>query len=296
MKPIIKILSIGLMVSMVWGKGKKIFISADMEGVVGAVTGEQLGPSGFEYQRFREFMTAEVNAAIQAAIEAGATEILVADSHGNGQNLLFEKLPKDVQVIRSWPRPLGMMEGIDKSFDGAIFLGYHSSTDNMTGVRAHTFSSARVTSIKVNGQAMTEGSWNAAIAGHFDVPIILVSGDDAAVAEVKSLVGDIEGAVVKESISFHSAKTLHPEAAYDLIAEKTNAAVKNIKDYKPYRIRGPLTVEVSFKHYQPAEILAYLDMFERVASHAISFKARNMIEASKIMRVVLGYNGGNSKP
>ena len=123
-----------------------------------------------------------------------------------------------------------------------------------------------------------------------------MSGDDAAVAEVKSLVGDIEGAVVKESISFHSAKTLHPEAAYDLIAEKTNAAVKNIKDYKPYRIRGPVTVEVSFKHYQPAEILAYLDMFERVASHAISFKARNMIEASKIMRVVLGYNGGNSKP
>jgi len=111
-----------LMVSMVWGKGKKIFISADMEGVVGAVTGEQLGPSGFEYQRFREFMTAEVNAAIQAAREAGATEILVADSHGNGQNLLFEKLPKDVQVIRSWPRPLGMMEGIDKSFDGAFFL------------------------------------------------------------------------------------------------------------------------------------------------------------------------------
>ena len=78
-----------LMVSMVWGKGKKIFISADMEGVVGAVTGEQLGPSGFEYQRFREFMTAEVNAAIQAARKAGATEILVADSHGNGQNLLF---------------------------------------------------------------------------------------------------------------------------------------------------------------------------------------------------------------
>tara|TARA_Y100000310_G_scaffold5212_1_gene6114 strand:- start:24725 stop:25570 length:846 start_codon:yes stop_codon:yes gene_type:complete len=281
---------------MLMGQGKKIFISADLEGVVGAVTGEQLGPSGFEYQRFREFMTGEVNAAINAARSAGATEILVADSHGNGQNLLIEKLPKDVQVIRSWPRPLGMMEGINASFDGVIFTGYHASTDNTEGVRAHTFSSARLTSVKVNGQPMSEGSWNAAIAGQFGVPILVVAGDDAAVKEVKSLIGNAEGAIVKESISFHSAKTLHPEAAYDLIAEKTAYAVKNIKKYKPYKIRGPVTVSVSFKHYQPSQVLAYLDMFKRTNSHTIEFKAKNMIEASHIMRVVTGYNGGNAKP
>ncbi|MDP6338760.1 MAG: M55 family metallopeptidase [Candidatus Marinimicrobia bacterium] len=285
-----------LSLTMLMGQGKKIFISADLEGVVGAVTGEQLGPSGFEYQRFREFMTGEVNAAINAARSAGATEILVADSHGNGQNLLIEKLPKDVQVIRSWPRPLGMMEGINASFDGVIFTGYHASTDNTEGVRAHTFSSARLTSVKVNGQPMSEGSWNAAIAGQFGVPILVVAGDDAAVKEVKSLIGNAEGAIVKESISFHSAKTLHPEAAYDLIAEKTAYAVKNIKKYKPYKIRGPVTVSVSFKHYQPSQVLAYLDMFKRTNSHTIEFKAKNMIEASHIMRVVTGYNGGNAKP
>ena len=254
------------------------------------------GLPGFEYQRFREFMTGEVNAAINAARSAGATEILVADSHGNGQNLLIEKLPKDVQVIRSWPRPLGMMEGINASFDGVIFTGYHASTDNTEGVRAHTFSSARLTSVKVNGQPMSEGSWNAAIAGQFGVPILVVAGDDAAVKEVKSLIGNAEGAIVKESISFHSAKTLHPEAAYDLIAEKTAYAVKNIKKYKPYKIRGPVTVSVSFKHYQPSQVLAYLDMFKRTNSHTIEFKAKNMIEASHIMRVVTGYNGGNAKP
>ena len=97
----------------------KIYISADLEGVVGAVTGEQLNPSGFEYERFREFMTAEVNACITAAVTAGATEIIVSDSHGNGQNLLIEKLPKDVLVVRSWPRPLAMMQGLDETFDGA---------------------------------------------------------------------------------------------------------------------------------------------------------------------------------
>ena len=283
-------------ITIALGQGKKIFISADLEGVVGAVTSEQLGPNGFEYNRFREFMTAEVNAAINAARAAGATEILIADSHGNGQNLLIEKLPKDVKLIRSWPRPLGMMEGIDSSFDGVIFTGYHASTDNMEGVRAHTFSSASFTSIKVNGKVMTEGSWNAAVAGEFGVPVIMVAGDDTAVNEVKALIGNAEGAIVKESISFHSAKSLHPEAAYDLITKKTSYAVKNIKKYKPYKIKGPVTVSVSFKHYQPSQILAYLPMFKRTDSHTIEFKAKNMVEASHIMRVVTGYKGGSSTP
>ena len=280
----------------VYAKDKKIFISADLEGVVGAVTGEQLGPGGFEYNRFREFMTAEVNAAIKAARAAGATEILVADSHGNGQNLLIEKLPKDVKLIRSWPRPLGMMEGIDSSFDGVIFTGYHSSTDNLEGGRAHTFSSARLTSVKINGKVMSEGSWNAAVAGEFGVPVIMIAGDAAAVKEVKTVIGNAEGAIVKESISFHSAKSLHPDAAYDLIAEKTSYAVKNIKKYKPYKIKGPLTVSVQFKHYQPSQILSYLKMFKRTDSHTIEFKAKNMIEASHIMRVVTGYKGGSTTP
>jgi len=290
------ILNLFLISGLIIAQGKKIYISADLEGVVGAVTGEQLGPGGFEYNRFREFMTGEVNAAIQAARAAGATEILVADSHGNGQNLLIEKLPKDIKVIRSWPRPLGMMEGIDKSFDGVIFTGYHSSTDNPKGVRAHTFSSARLTSVKVNGKVMSEGSWNAAIAGEFGVPVIVVAGDDAAVDEVTSLIGNAEGAVVKESISFHSAKSLHPEAAYDLIAEKTSIAVKNIKKYKPYKIRGPITVSVSFKHYQPSQILSYVKMFKRTDSHTIEFKAKDMIEASYIMRMITSYKGGSTSP
>ena len=296
MKQQIKYILVFTLLSGIWAKDKKIYISADLEGVVGAVTGEQLGPGGFEYNRFREFMTGEVNAAIKAARAAGATEILVADSHGNGQNLLIEKLPKDVKLIRSWPRPLGMMEGIDSSFDGVIFTGYHSSTDNMEGVRAHTFSSARLTSVKVNGKVMSEGSWNAAVAGEFGVPVIMIAGDDAAVNEVKALIGNAEGAIVKESISFHSAKSLHPDAAYDLIAEKTSYAVKNIKKYKPYKIKGPLTISVSFKHYQPSQILSYLKMFKRTDSHTIEFKAKNMIEASHIMRVVTGYKGGSTTP
>ena len=268
---------------------KKIYISADMEGVVGAVTEQQLGPDGFEYQRFREFMTAEVNACIDAARAAGATEFLISDSHGNGQNLLIEKLPNDVMVVRSWPRPLGMMEGIDDSFDGAIFLGYHSSAANTRGVRAHTMSSANVVDIRLNGNSMSEGSINAAIAGHFGVPVIMVSGDDVAVAETQVIVGDVEGAVVKWSKGFHSAQTLTPEAAYEVIRTRTKSAVDRIDEFEPYVLETPIELELTLKHYRPVELLSYLPNVERVNAHTIRFVGQDILEISNFLRVALGY-------
>jgi len=267
----------------------KIYISADMEGLAGAVTSEQLGPSGFEYGQFREFMTAEVNAAIEAARDAGATEILVSDSHGNGQNLLLDRLPADVQVVRSWPRPLGMMEGIDESFDGAIFIGYHTSTTNPDGVRAHTLSSANLTALRLNGVPMAEAGLNAAIAGHFGVPVLMISGDNAIVDEARGLLGDIEGAVVKEALSFHSAKTLVPEAACDLIRQRVGTAMERRDNFAPYTMDTPVELEVSFKHYQPAQLLAYLSIVEQVDSHTIRFVGEDMVEVSKFLQFILDY-------
>ena len=270
-------------------EGLKIYISADMEGVVGAVTGDQLGPSGFEYERFRELMTAEVNAAIDAARQSGATEILVSDSHGNGQNLLLDQLPQDIRLVRSWPRPLMMMEGIDESFDGAIFIGYHSSTTNTEGVRAHTLSSANLTAVRLNGVPMPEAGLNAAIAGHFGVPVLMISGDDAIVAEARGLLGDIEGAVVKEAISFHSATTLMPEAAFQLIGEKVTAAMGRLDDFKPYKLAGPIELEVSFKNYRPPQLLSYLPVVEQVDSHTIRYVAEDMVGISKFLEVLTSY-------
>ncbi len=270
-------------------EGLKIYISADMEGVVGVVSGDQLGPSGFEYQRFRAFMTQEVNTAIDAAFEAGATEVVVSDSHGNGENLLLEQLPDNVVVTRSWPRPLSMMEGIDATFAGAIFIGYHTSTTNTRGVRAHTLSSARLTAVRLNGQAMAEAGINAAIAGHFGVPIIMVSGDDAIIEETRTLLGDVEGAVVKWALGFHSAKTLTPEAAYPVIREKVKAAMARIDDFKPYRLDGPIQLDVSFKNYRPVEVLAYLPIVERIDAHTIRFVGNDMIEISKFLAFILNY-------
>ena len=269
--------------------GLKIFISADMEGVVGAVTAEQLRPGGFEYERFRGFMTAEVNAAIEAARGAGATEIVVADSHGNGQNLLIERLPDDVTLVRSWPREFRMMGGIDDSFDGVIFLGYHAGTSNMDGVRAHTFSSANITGLKLNGIEMSEGSMNAAIAGHLGVPVIMVSGDDVAVAEVQAVIGDVEGAVVKRAMGFHSAESLTPEAAYEVIRTSTAAAISRIEDFEPYVLDTPIVMELSLKHYQPVELLGYLSNVERIDSHTIRYTGEDIREVSDFLLFVTRY-------
>jgi D-amino peptidase len=267
----------------------KIYISADMEGVVGVVTGDQLGPQGFEYNRFREFMTEEVKAAIGAAFDAGATEIVVSDSHGNGENLLIEKFPKNVTIVRSWPRPLMMMQGIDETFDGAIFIGYHTSTTNTAGVRAHTISSARLADVRLNGISMPEAGINAAIAGNFNVPIIMISGDDAIVKEATDLLGNIEGAVVKWAVSFHSAKTVTPEMAYELIREKTKKAIQRIKEFKPYKIKQPVQLDVRFKAYRPAELLAYLPNVQRTDAHSIRFVGKDIVEVSKFLEFITNY-------
>lgn len=267
----------------------KIYISADMEGVVGAVTNEQLGPQGFEYARFREFMTQEVNAAIEGAFAAGATGVVIGDSHGNGQNLLIEKLPANVLVVRSWPRPLGMMQGIDETFAGAIFLGYHTATTNLEGVRAHTLSSARIADVRLKGVSVSEAGINAAIAGHFNVPVIMVTGDDAVVKETTALLGNIEGAIVKWSSGFHSAKTMTPQASYTLIRETARKAVSRIREFKPYKLAGPIQLEVRFKNYRPSEVLGYLSIVERPDAHSIRFVGKDIVEISKFLTFINTY-------
>lgn len=273
-------------------KKMKIYISVDMEGITGVVTGDQLGPQGFEYSRFREFMTQEANTAIEAAFAGGATEIVVSDSHGNGESLLIEKLPKNITLVRSWPRPLMMMQGIDETFAGAIFIGYHSSTTNPAGVRAHTMSSATLADVQLNGVSVPEAGINAAIAGHFNVPVIMISGDDAAVKEAAGLLGNIEGAVVKWNYGFHSARTLMPEAANDLIREKVRKAMSRIGEFKPYKVSAPIRLDVRFKNYRPAEVLSYLSIVERTDSHSIRFLGKDMIETSKFLEFMTNYEPG----
>jgi D-amino peptidase len=268
----------------------KVYISVDMEGVAGVVTADQLMPAGFEYERFRRFMTNEALAAVRAAKEAGATEIVVSDSHGNGENLLIEEFPKEVRIVRSWPRHGGMMAGLDASFDGAMFVGYHASTTNPHGVRAHTFSSAHLAKVSLNGNAVTEGEFNAAYAGSFGVPVIFASGDDAAMGELKSRLGNLETVETKKSLGFHSAETLTPESACEKINASAKAALNRLREFKPYVLKAPIVMEITFKNYMPAEVLSYLRTVERVDAHTIRFVGKDVAEVSDFVEFIDNYN------
>jgi D-amino peptidase len=272
----------------------KVYISADMEGITGVVSGDQLSPASFEYQRAREWMTGEVAAAIQGAREAGATEFVVSDSHGNGESLLLERLPTDVpvRVVRSFPRPLGMMEGIDSTFAAVIFVGYHASTSSLTGVRAHTVSSALLTRIALNGVAQSEAGINAAIAAHFGVPVVMITGDDQIVAETRQRLGALEGVAVKRAIGFHSAETMLPSAAAELIRQRAKIAVGRRAEMKPYTVTQPVTLDVSMKNYRPVEMLSYLPNVQRVDSHTARFVGRDILEVSKFIEFITNYDGG----
>src|SRR5207249_7034566 len=217
-------------------RARKIFISVDMEGITGVVQPAQLGPDGFEYQRAREWMTAEVNAAIQGARDAGPADIVVCDSHGNGQSVLIDKLPDDVQIVRGFPRPLEMMQGIDASFAAVLFIGYHASEWTADAVRGHTISSARLLGVRLNGMEVSEGIYNAALAGHFGVPVAFISGDRLAVSQLQKVVPGAEGAVVKEPYGYHSAQTVTPARGQALIRDGVKRAMAKLGSMPPYRV------------------------------------------------------------
>lgn len=270
----------------------KVYISADMEGITGVASADQLSPASFEYAQARQWMTGEVLAAIQGAREAGATEFVVSDSHGNGESLLLDKFPSDIPItiVRSFPRPLGMMEGIDSSFAAVIFIGYHAATTSSTGVRAHTMSSALLTRIALNGAPQSEAGINAAIAAHFGVPVVMITGDDAIVSETKQRLGNLEGVAVKRAVGFHSAATLTPEVGQARIRQQAKTAVARRAEMKPYAMTKPISVEVSFKNYRPVELLGYLPNVQRIDAHTVRFTGRDMLEISKFLEFVTSYD------
>lgn len=270
-------------------QGYRIFISVDMEGIAGAVSANQIGATGNEYAVFRKVMVGELLAAIAGAREAGATEFVVSDSHGSLQNLPIDDLPDDVTLIRGTPRKLGMMEGIDRGrYDGAMFIGYHASASNPRGVRAHTFSSARLSEVKLNGVAASEGYVNAAVAGQFGVPILLVTGDDVAVEELGVL--KAEGVVVKRAVGFEAAESVTPAAARKLIQAGAKRAVERIRSFAPFRVAQPTTMELTFHFYRPAELLAWLPIVERTGSRSVRFRGKDPAEALRLVEFALKYS------
>jgi D-amino peptidase len=267
---------------------RKVFISVDMEGISGVVQPAQLGPEGFEYQRAREWMTGEVNAAIAGIRDAGPAEIVVADSHGNGQSLLIDKLPDDVRIVRGFPRPLEMMQGIDDSFAAAVFIGYHASEWTANAVRGHTISSARLLGVRLNGTEVSEGMYNAALAGQFGVPVAFVSGDRLAVLQLQQVAPAAEGAIVKEPYGYHSALTVTPARGQAMITDGLKRAMAKLGagSLRPYRLTAPIALEVGFKLTIDAERAAFVPGLTRSDAHSVKGTFRDMTEITRLLQVL----------
>ena len=261
-------------------KGLKVFISVDMEGISGVIHWEDVSRSGKDYSLFRKLMTQETNAAIEGALEAGATEILVRDSHGSARNILPDLLHHEAVLIRDWSGgPLSMMEGIDKTFDAVIFIGYHARANTPNAVLKHTMTGA-IYDVVLNGKKMPEAGINAFIAGNFGVPIALIAGDLAICKQAKELFGNVETVAVKEGIG-NAAKMLHPKKAQDLIRKKTTEALKRLKDFKPFKFKPPYKMEVTFKDEERAESASWIPGAKRSGNTSVSFTSNDFMEVLK---------------
>jgi D-amino peptidase len=264
--------------------GLKVFISVDMEGVTGVVNVDDASRGGKDYDYFRQTMTREANAAIEGALAAGATEIVVRDSHGSALNLLPEMLHRSARFIRDWSGgPMSMMEGIDASFDAAVYVGYHARAGTPNGVLDHT-SSGNVTDISVNGISMPETGYNALMAGHYDVPVVFVAGDQAVCDQARELLGTVETVAVKEGIGA-AALNLHPEVAREQIRAGVERALNNLDRYKPYKLAAPYTMKLSLKTEQSIYEGALYPGARRTGDWELTYVAQDVLE------LMLAYRG-----
>jgi len=259
----------------------KVFISVDMEGVAGVVNWEEVSRNGKDYDYFREIMTKETNEAIRGALAAGATEIVVRDSHGSGRNILPELLHERAKLLRDWSGGhLSMMEGIDKTFDAVIFIGYHAKAGTPDSPLAHTMSSANITDVSINGVSLPEAGINGLIAGCFDVPVVFLSGGRAICNQAKGLFGEVETVAVKEGIG-NANLNLHPAAAREKIFEGVKKALENRKKYEPYKLKAPYKLELTLKNKELVSKAASYPGAQRTGEWELTYTGNDMMDIIK---------------
>jgi len=255
----------------------KVFISVDMEGITGVIHWDEVLGDHKDYHYFRKIMTQEANAAIEGALQGGATEILVRDSHANARNILPDLLHEEAKLLREWSTgPYGMMEGIDDSFDAVIFVGYHAKASSPNATLKHTMTGA-ILDLKVNGVSMPELGWNGLIAGYHNVPVVFISGDKAVCEQAKHFFPEIETAVVKEARG-QAAIHLHPNKAQKLIKTGVTRALKHITKFEPLQYKKPYAIEIIFKSEDKAYRAAWYPDAERIGDLGIKLTCEDFMD------------------
>ncbi len=267
----------------------KILIAADMEGITGVVNWDQVTPSHAEYARFRRLMTEDVNAAARGAFEAGADEVIVADGHWNGSNVLIEELDPRARLRNGSPSPLSMMEGVEADVDGVLFIGYHARAGSQNAILDHTWSSSRVANVWLNKVLVGEYGLNAAVAGYFGVPVLMISGDQTVCAQAVELLGPLETAIVKQARGRFAAECLTPSEAQEQIFQSARRAVESLAEGDapdPYVVDTPVSMTVEFFQSDMTDRAARLPGSQR-AGLRLAFTSPDMVAAYASFRAAV---------
>jgi len=259
----------------------KILISADIEGVGTVVRSEHSSVQGREYSQARRLMTEEVNAAIAASFDGGASEVFVVDAHNVGLNLLPEALDVRARLVMGSPRPLAMMEGIDRGIDVVCFVGYHGMAGTADAAIAHIFH-RRVAELKFNGIKVGEIGLNSFLAGYFQTPVMMISGDQVACREAADLIPGIETAVVKESIGAYAGICLHPSRCRELIYKAVEKVLAHPDTYEPLTMKcGSVAMEIRFTTASAVDRALRLPGTQRLSGDTLLYEAPDYLTAFK---------------
>jgi D-amino peptidase len=269
----------------------RIYMSVDMEGIGGVVHGLQTDDRDREYDRARRWMTQEVNAAIEGAAKAGGKDFLVNDSHGNMRNIMLEDLNPEAKLLSGVQKPLSMMEGVERGFDAAFLVGYHGHKGTTCAILDHTYSGTVIAGMTVNGVELGETGLSALVAGHYGVPIALVTGDIQTAKEAKKLLGDVEVVAVKEAVSRVAAINIHPSKSQAEIRKGAERAVKRAKSMKPFTMKTPHVIRARFTNTGMVDNVITMPGVKRIDGVTLEYVAKDAIETYKAFTtmVMLGW-------
>ena len=264
----------------------KVFISVDIEGITGLVSWSQCSrPDGnsFDYPFARRMMSHDLNAAVRGARAAGATEVVIKDSHGNSKNLLIEDLEPGVELISGHGAGTdGMMQGIDESFAACILVGYHAMAGTQSGIMEHTITGGEHR-VWVNDVEVGEMGLSLGVAARYGVPLVMVSSDVAGCAEIKRHNVRIETAAVKEGYGRYMGRLLHPSVTGPLIEAAAERGVARRNEIGVERFHEPTTVKVEFNRAESADLAAKLLPVERVDTYTVESSQPDYNSAHRVL-------------
>lgn len=268
--------------------GPKVFISVDMEGIWGVVHGDQVSSASPEYGPARRWMVDDVNAVIAGLFEAGASEVVVNDSHGSMRNIIADGLNPKASLVSGSPKPLLMMQGIDGTFDACIFVGYHAKAGTASAILDHAISGGAIRSIKINGQELPELGINAAIAGYFKVPVIMLSGDTETCVQTRSILrSETVTVAVKEGAGRYAAKLLPQEEARRRLREGAKEALLKKAKILPFKLNPPYQFELDFNNSGQAELPSMIPGIKRTGARGVTFSSSDYMDGVKLMRALM---------